>query len=152
MSDRAESVAFDPTSPLDERVDALSAVQSVHMPGMSDLLPAADIQAVIDDINFGYEEAAIRKAINANIVPFPSKASKEKKSGMQSLRIDDWAISIQGDYWDRPSALGFDSMRAMVEQTPVLNAVIMTRVRQVQRFCRVAETQTPRSLPSTIFF
>lgn len=140
MSDRAESVAFDPTSPLDERVDALSAVQSVHMPGMSDLLPAADIQAVIDDINFGYEEAAIRKAINANIVPFPSKASKEKKSGMQSLMIDDWAISIQGDYWDRPSALGFDSMRAMVEQTPVLNAVIMTRVRQVQRFCRVAET------------
>jgi hypothetical protein len=33
-------------------------------------------------------------------------------------------------------------MRAMVEQTPVLSAVILTRLRQVQRFCHVQDGDT----------
>ena len=59
---------------------------------------------------------------------------------MQSIQLDDWQLSVQGDFWERPSALGFDSLRMMVEQTPILNAIVMTRVRQVQRFARVAES------------
>lgn len=145
MTETAQSIAFSSTAPQDERSDALGELQKTHMPTASELLPSDAMKEVIAGIEAGYEEAAFRKAINANVVPFPSKYSKEKKPGMQSVQLDDWSISIQGDYWERPSALGFDSMRAMVEQTPVLNAVIMTRVRQVQRFCRVSETDT--SLP-----
>jgi hypothetical protein len=59
---------------------------------------------------------------------------------MQSVWVDDMQISIMGDYFERPSPLSYDAMRMMVEQTPVLNAVVMTRVRQVQRFCRVQES------------
>lgn len=55
------------------------------------------------------------------------------------MRLDNWSLSMNGDFWERPSALGFDSLRAMVEQTPVLNAVILTRIRQVQRFCSVSD-------------
>lgn len=61
---------------------------------------------------------------------------------MQSVRLDEWQITLQGDYWERPAALSFDALRAMVEQTPVLSAVVMTRVRQILRFARVAEGST----------
>lgn len=141
MSDRVESIAFDQSAPQDERVDALTELQASHAPSSySDLVPSEEIQEVIDHINQGYEEAAFAKAMNASVVPFPSKAAKENKAGMQSVMLDDWAISVQGDYWDRPSALGFDSMRAMVEQTPILNAIVLTRIRQAQRFCGIAES------------
>src|SRR6202012_5429685 len=41
--------------------------------------------------------------------------------------------------YERHSTLTFETLQLMVQQTPILNAVIMTRVRQVQRFCRIAE-------------
>lgn len=109
---------------------------------LSDLLPQDAVRDVIDHINAEFEEQAIRKAINPNVVPFPSTRSKDGERGMQSVQLDDWQLSIQGSYWERPSALGFDSLRLMVDQTPVLNAVVMTRIRQVQRFCRVSEKNT----------
>lgn len=136
MSDQARSVAFSDAAPQAERTEALAELQKAHAPTISDLLPTAELREVINYIAGEYQEASMMKAA---VVPFPSKAAKAGERGMQSVRLDDWSLSIQGDYWERPSALGFDALRAMVEQTPVLNAVVMTRVRQVQRFCRVSE-------------
>jgi hypothetical protein len=51
---------------------------------------------------------------------------------MQSVYLDDMQLTIMGDYYERPSVFTFDSVRAMVEQTPMLNAITMTRIRQVQ--------------------
>lgn len=138
MTDQASSVAFNDAAPQPERTDALAELQQAHKPGLSDLLPSAEVRAVIDHIVGQYQEAEMMKA--GTVVPFPSKMARAGERGMQSVRLDDWSISVQGDYWERPSALGFDALRAMVEQTPILNAVVMTRVRQVQRFCRVAES------------
>lgn len=143
MSDSAAQVAFDQSAPQDEQTAALSELQKGAAPSvLSDLLPNDAVRDVIAHINADYEDQAMRKAINPNVVPFPSKRSEKGDRGMQSVLLDDWQLSIQGDYWERPSALGFDSLRMMVDQTPILNAVVMTRIRQVQRFCRVSEKNT----------
>lgn len=139
MTESVQSVAFG-NGPQDERMDALSELQKSAIPSTSSLLPSDAVLDVIRHIEADYEEAAFRKSLSANIVPFPSNAAKNKAPGMQSVYIDDWAINVQGDYWEKPSIMGFDSLRAMVEQTPILNAVIMTRIRQVQRFARVSES------------
>lgn len=141
MSDNAQSIAFNENAPQDERNDALAELQKSHTTtSLSDLIPSSAVREVISKIHADYQDEAIRKSMNPNIVPFPSKYAKEHKRGMQSIQLDDWQLSVQGDFWERPSALGFDSLRMMVEQTPILNAIVMTRVRQVQRFARVAES------------
>ena len=140
MTDRATVAAFDPAAPHDERSDALSQLQREHLPIATDLLPPENVRRIIDEAVLQFEEAAIHKAIDANVVPFPSRNLKQNKPGMKSVMLDDWQVNIHGDYWERPSGLSFDSLRLMVSQTPILNAVIMTRVRQVQRFCRIAES------------
>ena len=116
----------------------MGELQKSAMPrALSDLIPASNIQPIIDFINRDLEQQAMAKSLQrANVIPFPSNAVKQRKPGMQSVWIDDLQINIQGDWFDRPGSFSFDSMRAMVEQTPVLNAVIMTRQRQVARFCR----------------
>lgn len=140
MSDRATSVAFDADAPADERSDALSGLQREYMPRTaSGLLPSEEVQQIIEQAGELYREEAMLKAIADNGAPFPSLAAKEKRRGMQSVTLDEWQVNIQGDFWERPSALTFDTLRSMVNQTPILNAVVMTRVRQVQRFCRIAD-------------
>ena len=138
MTDAARKTAFDPQAPADERADAMAELQKSVMPGaLSDLIPASNIQPIIDFINRDLEDQEMAKSLQrSKVIPFPSNAVKERKPGMQSVWIDDMQINIQGDWFDRPGSFGFDAMRAMVEQTPVLNAVIMTRQRQIARFCR----------------
>ena len=139
--DKAENIAFSSWAPQDERRDALGELQSQYMPrALSDLIPSEEVQQVIDWIQNRYAEAEMAKARVS--VPFPSKTASSGERGMQSVRVDDWQITLNGDYWERPAALSFDALRAIVEQTPVLSAVVLTRVRQVQRFARVAEGST----------
>ena len=105
---------------------------------LSDLIPSSNLQPIIDYINRDLEDQEMNKALQrANVIPFPSNAVKAgEKRGMQSVWIDDLQININGDWFERPGQFSFEAMRSMVEQTPVLNAVIMTRQRQVSRFCR----------------
>lgn len=42
---------------------------------------------------------------------------------------------------DRPTNIGWEPLKAIVEQIPVFNACIITRQRQVQRFCRPVERE-----------
>lgn len=140
MSDSAQHIAFDAAAPEPERTAALAELQQAHMPSAADLAPAGYLKDFLDRARQDLMEDPFGKAINANIVPFPSTAAKKREPGMQSLRLDDWQVNIQGDYWERPSIMSFDAMRSVVNQTPILNAVILTRIRQVQRFCRVAES------------
>lgn len=142
MSDQAANVAFDGNAPQEERTEALGQLQKSAAPAMSDLIPASEVQPVIDYINAQAEEERFAKAINPNVVPFPSNISRNRQRGMQSVELDEWQVNTNGEYWERPTSLGFDSLRLMVDQTPILNAVVMTRVRQVQRFCRIAEDKS----------
>lgn len=135
MTDIALQTAHDPEAPQDERQDALREAQQDTMPStVKDMLP------LVEFIARQQEEQEFYKSLRKpNVIPFPSKAVQNKKPGMQSVWLDDRQIQMLGDYYEKPSAFGFDMMRQMVDQTPILSAVVMTRIRQVKRFCRVPE-------------
>lgn len=136
----AANPAFDPAAPADERRGALTELQREHMPGAAELLDQTVIGELVQEISGRFEEQALLKAINPNVVPFPSARSRAGMPGMQSSAVDEMLVANAGGFIERPGALSFDMLRGMVTETPVLNAVIMTRVRQVQRFCRIAES------------
>lgn len=135
MTDIALQTAHNPEAPKDERQDALREAQADAMPSsVKDMLP------LVEFIARQQEEQEFYKSLRKpNVIPFPSKAVQNKKPGMQSVWLDDRQIQMLGDYYEKPSAFGFDMMRQMVDQTPILSAVVMTRIRQVKRFCRVPE-------------
>jgi len=122
---------------LPEPLADLAALQHDYLPTASELL---DIDALTDAIAYFSQDNTLTKAINPALSPYPSAASKAGKDGMQSVYLDDFNLARGGDYWLRPSGISFDALREIVLKTPVLNAVVMTRVRQVQRFCRISET------------
>lgn len=135
MTDKALQTAHNPAAPQDERQDALREAQQDVMPSsVKDMLP------VVEFIARQQEEQEFYKSLRKpNVIPFPSKAVQDKKPGMQSVWLDDRQVQMLGDYYEKPSSFGFDMMRQMVDQTPILSAVVMTRIRQVKRFCRVPE-------------
>jgi hypothetical protein len=141
--DRPEQTAFDLGAPPGERYDAQSELQKAHAPrSRSDLiLPPEHVMSMVDFVRENYEaqaqNAMMAKAMKNNVVPFPPK--NRGKPGMQSAFVDNFQVMINGQYYEKPSVLNFEAMRAMVEQTPVLSGVIMTRIRQVNRFCRAQE-------------
>ena len=139
-TDNARSILADPRAPADERYDAQAELTKSVMPTSSDLIPADQLKPMLDFIREGYADQDMTKALSRpNVIPFPSRAVRTGEDGMQSVYIDDNQVGVMGDYYEKPGAFGFDAMRTMVDQTPILAAVIMTRIRQVQRFCRVQE-------------
>ena len=138
--DRAQDVAFDPDAPQAERQQALAELQKQHMPTANDLAPMGHLRQFVEMAQQQLQEESMNKAMNSNIVPFPSHAARNRLPGMQSVQHDEMRINLQGEYWERPSLMSFDNMRAVVDQTPVLSAVILTRMRQVQRFAQVSES------------
>jgi hypothetical protein len=130
----AAKTALDAAAPAAERFDAQAVVAKSSLADA--LIPRSDLQPVIDYINGQTGGEDFGKALqNSVVIPFPPKNRGGR--GMQSVTLDDFTLVAQGNYWDRPGILGFDAMRAMVEQTPILSAVLQTRIRQVSRFCRV---------------
>jgi hypothetical protein len=134
MPDNALNTAHDSAAPPNERRAALSEAQQQAMPQS-----VADMMPIVDFMRQQYEDQELSKAIRNNVVPFPSRAVKEKQPGMQSVWVNDSYGNAMGEWRDRWSAMSFDMLRAMVDQTPVLSAVVFTRIRQVKRFCRVQE-------------
>lgn len=65
--------------------------------------------------------------------PVPSQPAQEDP---KSLFWDPFAIIEQLGYKDRPSQLTYGTLKAMAWRTPVVHAVINTRVKQVASFCR----------------
>lgn len=135
MTDNALNVAHNPAAPSDERQDALRVAQQDAMPSS-----VPDMTEMVKYVQQIYQEEEFAKSLQKqNVIPFPSKAAQDGKKGMQSVWLDDTRVQLMGEWYERPTNFSFDMMRAMVDQTPVLSAVIMTRQRQIKRFCRVAE-------------
>lgn len=132
MAETALTTAFNGAAPKDERAQAMSEAQAAAMPSS-----VPDMMPVVQFMQQQYEEQEMHKALSKpNVVPFPSRAIKEKKDGMQSVWLNDTYGNSMGEWRERWSGMNFDMLRGMVDQTPVLSAVVMTRVRQVQRFLR----------------
>lgn len=143
MTDDPRSLAFNPAAPLAERFDAQAELAATYTPLTSDLLPDPAVREVVDWIQSDLEDQALLKAQRAKIIPFPGDPPRREQHGMQSVALDRYQIALQGDYFERPSSIGFDALRAMVEQTPVLSAVVLTRIRQISRFCQPSEDGGP---------
>lgn len=140
MADSAASIAQNPAAPAAERYDAqVDFTKSHGVASLAEtLLPSNEIAPVIDMIRESFaEQEEMAKAARGNLIVGPWAEKKPIVEAGQSVFLDQFQIQMQGGYWDRPGLLGFDSMRAMVEQTPVLNSIILTRIRQMNRFCRV---------------
>lgn len=132
MAETALTTAFNGSAPQDERAQAMAEAQAAAMPSS-----VPDMMPVVQFMQQQYEEQEMQKALSKpNVVPFPSKAIKEGKPGMQSVWLNDSYGNSMGEWRERWSGMNFDMLRGMVDQTPVLSAVVMTRVRQVQRFLR----------------
>lgn len=114
-----------PQSHADERSLAFSELAKSFIPTDSDLLPMDAIRDALGDIS---------KSLEAENIPFPSVALKNNDPGMKSIILDDYRILKQGDYWEKPGA-SFDVLKNIVDKTEILNAVILTRIRQQGLFC-----------------
>ncbi|SAL01528.1 Phage portal protein [Caballeronia pedi] len=137
MTENAAQIAYSSAAPADERQSAQAEIQKTSLAEASPdkMLP------LIEFIRDSYEDMAMSKSLaRAPMIPFPSDAVKKKQAGMQSVFLDNMQISVMGDWYEKNSAFSFEAMRAMVDQTPILNSVIMTRISQVRRFCRVQES------------
>jgi len=145
MPETLLSVAFDESAPAGERQAAQNELTKSTVPALAaDLIPRSEVQPVIDFITQRFEDEMMAKALSRNnVIPFPSRMAKSRKPGMQSVWLDDMQLTVMGDYYERPSVFTFDSMRAMVEQTPILNAILFTRIRQVSRFCKLSDPDSP---------
>lgn len=132
MPENALSTAFNASAPQDERNAAMREAQASVMPSsVADMLP------LVQFVASQYEEQEFHKSLaKQNVIPFPSRAAKEGKPGMQSVWVNDTYGNSQGEWRDRWSGMSFEMMRGIVDQTPILSAVVFTRIRQVQRFLR----------------
>lgn len=130
MADDKRATAFDPAAPAAERDDALRALTRAHMPTAGDLLPLD----VIESLQTGMD------LLKAQVIPFPSERARAPQArGMQSVDLDEMQVIMQGDYYDPPLLLSPEMARRMVDQTPLLSAIVMTRQRQISRFCTPSE-------------
>lgn len=140
MADTAPEAAFNPDAPAGERYDAQAELNRIYRPLASSLIPASDVQAFIADLE---GQADLLKAASGNVVNFPGRVGPPPTRGMRSVYVDDLQIFANGEYFEKPNPIGFDGLRQMVEQTPILNAVVLTRIRQVSRFCSMSEDGGP---------
>ena len=135
MTDNAIETAHNPEAPRDEQQDAMRIAQQAAMPSS-----VQNMESLVRYVADRYEEEQFQKSLaKKNVIPFPSRAVREGERGMQSVWLDDQRISVMGEWYDKPTAFSFETMRAMCDQTPILSSVILTRQRQVKRFCRPPE-------------
>lgn len=141
MPDDARTVAFDERAPADERNAARMELEKSHRALSSELIPAAGIQPIIDHIQNEHAFASMMKAEPIGRVQ--EHGARPNRRGMDSVYLDNLQIQVSGDYYEKGDSIGFEGLRQMVAGMPILNAVIMTRQRQVQRFCQMSEDGGP---------
>ena len=139
--DDARIVAFDPAAPADERFDAqVEMTRSMtSAPSRDDLAMGGQIVAALREVAAMGSDLFSKGAL----VPFPGRGKPIPKRGPLAIQVDDLKVSSLGDYYEPMGGLGFDTMRRMVDQTPILSAIVLTRIRQVQRFCGISEDGGP---------
>jgi hypothetical protein len=140
MADDPSSVAHNPAAPASERFDATSELSRIYRPTASSIVPAHDMVEVIGMVQEHYAAVDMAKAAaGAKVIQFPGRDRPAPAHGMRSVYVDDIQTVAVGDYWEKPSPIAFEGLRDIVEQTPILAAVVSTRVRQVSRFCQISE-------------
>lgn len=140
--DAPENIAFDPRAPLPERFDAQSVLQQTYLPTASELIPAQTLMPIIEAIKGAAEERELIKS--AQVIQGPWRGpSAQGRLGLRSVNLDRLQIFAYADFWDKPANASFDLLRSMVDQTPVLSGIVLTRLRQISRFTQPQEDDGP---------
>ncbi|MDO8357265.1 MAG: phage portal protein [Nitrospirota bacterium] len=135
------------TAPADERIDARAEVQRLYAPTRSDLPPQSQVQDLVQTMMQTYQQEALLKAANsetANIFPNTNRPfAPPQPHEPKSILVDENGTfgAVPGGYKQRPSQFGAPHLRALVENTPLINAIILRRIRTVSRFLRPAESK-----------
>ena len=118
---------------------ALKEQQALHTPKSdSDLiLPFNDLVSIVNGIKDDFAQMDMAKA--ARILDYANDY-RHSDRGMQSVSLDQFQLQQSGEYYERPSYLTYENMRRMVQQTPILESIVLTRTRQVMRFCKIQES------------
>lgn len=101
------------------------------------IMPFSDLVSVIKGIRDDLEQMSLAKA--ERILDYAGDTRRNDR-GMQSVDLDPYQALHFSEYYERPSYLTFENMRTMVQQTPILESIVLTRTRQMMRFCKVQET------------
>ena len=142
--EKPSTVAFNSSAPADEQRDAMGELQQQYAPrALSDLIPADEVMATVPQIgSWLSQELQDSEEVMAKARPFASEVrypSKEREKGRISLDVDPFGAVLNSYYFERPTAFGFDALRDMVNGTPILSAIVLTRCRQVARFATPQE-------------
>lgn len=125
---------FGEDEPVLMKAEAVDAVDMIPRTESGLILPMNDLTTIINGIRDDLAEANLMKA--AMIV---DGNRPEPDRGMHSATVDPLQMQQLGEFYERPSHLTWDNMRRMVAQTPILEAIVLTRTRQIQRFCKPQE-------------
>lgn len=131
--DDPRQISFLDAAPADERKDAHNQLIKSYTP-LSQITNMEKIQPVVDFIEDQYIDGQMLKG---NAIRVPGR--KKKDSGMQSVRLDEFQIFAYGNFFEKQSGITFDQLRVMVDQTPILGSIVLTRLRQVSRYTRPSE-------------
>ncbi len=133
-----------PQAPIRERLNARQELELAMAPTRSQLPAKSDVDRLAERFLALYEEQAMTKAwvqpqstglsqSNGGL-PTSSGKSVERKA----IYVDETG-HFRGSYRLRPSAFGAEALRAVVANTPCINAIILRRIRTVSRFLRTCE-------------
>jgi len=134
-------VASSPDAPVAERVQARTELEAQFQPTTSDFPDQSAIRSLVEHIQSAYDQGTMAKGglwQGTGIYPIQG----ERKHGeAMSLFVDERGMfgTAPGGYKMRPSQFGSFHLRLMVEQTPLINAIILRRQRVIGRFLRTVE-------------
>jgi hypothetical protein len=141
--DDARAVLSRPDAPESERFDAESELQKAYRPLASQLIPREDLNPIIAMIRGDLAEHGdmlkAQAASRANVVDHPGRWRAAPDHGPKAVLLDEFGAQVTGDFYEKPGALSFDMLRAMVAGMPILSSIVLLRMRQVQRFCNPSE-------------
>ena len=143
--DEARAILADPRAPEAERQEARHLLERQHQTtAASDLIAPSAFAPILDAMRAGEPAEDLLKAGASARVPFPGRPGKRSKAGGRSVRVDTMSAQMAGDaYIEAPGAIDFDGLRRMVNGTPILSAIIATRIRQMHQFCSPSEDGGP---------
>ena len=135
---RPEQLAFfasDTRAPLQERAQARAELESIYKPTSSEMPSQADVAMIRDVVLEWQQEEQFAKAAT-QLQPMMNNVHRGPRE-LKSVLTDEMNGTVMpGGYWERPAIYGFEHLKLMVENTPIINGVILRRTRQVLRFLR----------------
>ena len=133
--------------PASERVDARGQLERTYAPTRSELPSPKQVTDLAQVIMQTYQQQDLLKAANSETATvtgdFQRPFAPPKPHEAKSILVDESGMfgAVPGGYKTRPTQFGAAHLRALVENTPLINAIIMRRIRTVTRFLRPAESR-----------